>query len=183
VRVGPNSTLFPALARGEIDVVVGVLPEGGDAIPAAQGPQLDHTPLYREALRIVVGRDHALARRRKLTLAELHGLDWIIPTPESAAYLSVRAFFAQAGLALPARIVESVSLLTNLGLLADSQMVALMPQSAAERFARADWVAILPVQGLGSFGAVGYTLYADREPTAATRQFLVALREAASQTG
>jgi DNA-binding transcriptional LysR family regulator len=94
----------------------------------------------------------------------------------------VRAFFAQAGLSLPARIVESVSILTNLGLLTDSQTVALMPQSAAERFARAGWLAILPVSGLGSFGAVGYTLSADREPTATTRRFLVALRETGPQT-
>lgn len=178
VRVGPNAMLFPALVRGELDVVVGVLPEGSDSVPGASGSQLVHVPMYREALRVVVGRDHALARRRKLALAELHGCDWIVPTPESAAYLSVRTFFAQAGLTVPARIVESVSILTNLGLLAGSQMVALMPQSAAERFAQAGWLAILPVQGLGSFGAVGYTLCADRGPSAATQRFLAALREA-----
>ncbi|MCL4183002.1 MAG: LysR family transcriptional regulator [Burkholderiaceae bacterium] len=179
VRVGPNSMLFPALARGELDLVVGVLPAGGDSVSAAQDLQLVHAPLYREALRVVVGRDHTLARRRKVALTELRDFEWIVPTPESAAYPSVRAFFAQAGLMLPARVVESVSILTNLGLLTGSSMVALMPQSAAEHFAQAGWLAILPVQGLGSFGAVGYTLCANREPTAATRRFLLALREAA----
>lgn len=181
VRVGPNSTLFPALVRGEVDVVVGVLPEGSDRVSDTPGAQVVHVPLYREALRIVVGRHHPLARRRKVTLAQLHGFDWVVPTPESAAYPSVQAFFSQAGLALPTRIVESVSILTNLGLLAESRMVALMPQSAAERFARTGWLAILPVPGLGSFGEVGYTLCAEREPTAATNRFLIALREAESQ--
>jgi hypothetical protein len=36
VRVGPNTLLFPLLARGELDVVVGALP--GPAALAAAGP-------------------------------------------------------------------------------------------------------------------------------------------------
>lgn len=181
VRVGPNSTLFPALARGELDLVVGVLPEEGDANAAAHDQQFVHTPLYREAVQVVVGRNHPLARRRRLALSELHDFDWIVPTPESAAYPSVCAFFARAGLTVPTRVVESVSILTNLGLLAGTSMVALMPQSAAEHFARAGWLTILPVHGPGPFGAVGYTLCTHREPTAATRRFLVTLREAAAR--
>ena len=180
VRVGPNTLLFPLLARGELDVVVGALP-GATAVSGAERARLASQPLYEEALRVVVGAQHPLARRRKLALAELMGLDWIVPTPDSMAWPSVRAFFGATG--LPARRIESVSILTNLALLASSPMVALMPQAAAERFAHLGQVAVLPIRGLGAFGAVGYTVRADRAPSAATERFLAALRAAGEPLG
>ena len=182
VRVGPNTLLFPLLARGELDVVVGALP--GPAALAAAGTEparLAHQPLYEEALRVVVSAQHPLARRRKLVLAELMALDWIVPTPDSMAWPSVRAFFGAAG--LPARRIESVSILTNLALLAGGSMVALMPQAAAERFAQLGQLAVLPIRGLGAFGAVGYTVRADRAPSAATERFLAALRAVGERLG
>ena len=130
---------------------------------------------------MVVGAQHPLARRRKLAPAELMALDWIVPTPDSMAWPSVRAFFGAAG--LPARRIESVSILTNLALLASSPMVALMPQAAAERFAQGGQLAVLPIRGLGAFGAVGYTVRADRAPSAATERFLAALRATSERLG
>lgn len=179
VRVGPNSTLFPALARGDLDVVVGVLPE--DA-PPTQGDDIDrarltHVALYEEALCVVVGSQNPLARRRNIQLADLHELEWIVPTQDSVAYPSVKALFEKGGLTLPRRIIESVSILTNLGLVSSSSMVALMPLSAAQRFAEARMITILPLQGLSPFSDVGYTVRSDRPPSAATQRFLTALRE------
>lgn len=180
VRVGPNTLLFPLLARGELDVVVGALP-GPAVVAGAEAARLAFQPLYEEALRVVVGAQHPLARRRKLVLAELMALDWIVPTPDSMAWPSVRAFFGAAG--LPARRIESVSILTNLALLAGGSMVALMPQAAAERFAQLGQLAVLPIRGLGAFGAVGYTVRADRAPSAATERFLAALRAVGERLG
>lgn len=179
VRVGPNSTLFPALARGELDVVVGVLPDDASAVLGEdiERARLTHVALYEEALCIVVGRQNALARRRKIRLADLHELEWIVPTQDSVAYPSVKALFEKDGLGMPRRLVESVSILTNLGLVSSSSMVALMPQSAAQRFAQAGLVAILPLQGLSPFSDVGYTVRSDRSPSAATQRFLTSLRE------
>ncbi|MDM0019110.1 LysR substrate-binding domain-containing protein [Variovorax saccharolyticus] len=179
VRVGPNSVLFPALARGELDVVVGALPaEDAELLRQnhAERAELEHVALYEEALCVVVGSQHALAARRQLCLSELHALEWIVPTQDSAAHASVRSFFKKAGLAMPRRLVESVSILTNLGLVSAGSMVALMPQSAAERFAQAGLLAILPLEGLSPFSSVGYTVRADRGPSAATEHLLEALR-------
>lgn len=182
VRVGPNPMLFPALARGELDVVVGVLPEANSmALDDAERGRLSHVALYQEGLRVVVGSQQPLARRRKLRLAELHELEWIVPTQDSVAYASVRAFFEAEGLPMPRRLVESVSILTNLGLLQGGPVVALMPQSAAERFAQAGLVRVLPLKGLKPFSEVGYTVRSDRAPTAAAQLFLDALRQAGQE--
>jgi len=179
VRVGANSMLFPALARGEVDVVVGYLPDAAGAeLDQAGRARLAHVRLYDEALCVAVGPQHPLARRRRVAAEALRSCDWIIPTPDSVAYPQVRAFFAQQGLALPHAPVESISILTNLELLRSSEMVALMPQSAATRFAAAGLLSILPLAGLSPFSAVGYTLRADRQPTSATARFVTALEEA-----
>jgi len=183
IRVGSNPMLFPALARGELDVVVGVLPRAGLAgLRESEQARLAHVSLFAEALNVVVGSQHALARGRTPPLSELHELEWIVPSQDSVAYPSVREFFAGAGLALPRRLIESVSIMTNLALLAKSEMVALMPQSAAERFARSGSLVILPFEGLAPFSDVGYTVRSDRRPTAATERFLAALREAGDET-
>lgn len=179
VRVGPNSTLFAALSRGELDVVVGVLPNDAPVSKdaAAGRAPLTHVPLYAEALRVVVGSKNPLARRRKMRLADLHHLEWIVPTQESVAHASVREYFRKEGLDMPARRVESVSILTNLWLVSSGAMVALMPESVADRFAAAGMVSILPMEGLGPFSDVGYTVRSDRPPGAATHRFLAALHD------
>lgn len=174
VRVGSNDVLFPELARGVVDVVVGLLP---NANADGSSGKLTHTPLYDETLCAVVARQHALAGDAAIDPHQLEDLGWIVPTPESAAWHSAQSFFESAGLKVPKRLVESVSILTNLELLLESSMVALMPRAVAEQFVRSGLLSVLPLRLVSSFGKVGYTLYADRTPTAATQRLLHTLHE------
>ena len=171
VRVGSNDVLFPELVRGQVDVVVGLLPTEN------LGPTLSHVALYDETLCAVVALHHPLAAETVIDPKTLQSLAWIVPTPESAARRSAQQYFEAAGLEMPKRIVESVSILTNLGLLLESSMVALMPHAVAEQFVRAGLLSILPLGVVSAFGRVGYTVCADRAPTAATQRLLQALAE------
>lgn len=176
VHVGTNASLFPALGRGDLDIVIGFVPElNGLMVRRDERVQLKHVPLYDEDLCVFADRSHALQRRRKLTLRDLHTLEWILPTPDSVAYRTACVMFAKEGLALPKRVVYSVSVLANVGLLTRRPMVALMPRSAAEPFVRMRAVARLPLGALGVFGTVGYTLRADRETRGALQRFIEAL--------
>lgn len=174
VRVGTNASLFPALVRGDLDIVVGFVPVGRSA---ALPRGLTHVKLYDEALCAVVAANNPIRRRRKLALQDLHDLDWILPTPDSIAYNTACAMFKTEGLDLPRRVVHSVSILTNMGLLMRSPMVALMPRSAADPFLSAGMVALLPLGSLGVFGTVGYTLRADRAPGAVLQHLVAALQD------
>jgi DNA-binding transcriptional LysR family regulator len=180
VRVGSNDALFPELARGQLDLVVGLLPTT-PTIQLGEATQgtLTHVALYEETLCAVVSRAHPLATVATVDVVALQDMDWIVPTRESAAMRSAQAFFDAAKLDTPRRIVESVSVLTNLGLLMESQMVALMPRTVAEHFVRSGLLSILPLDVQSSFGQVGYTLCADRPPSAATQRLISALREVA----
>ena len=177
IRVGPNSVLFPALARGEIDLMVGYLPANASAATqdAAPGTRLVHVPLYDEGMSVVVGPDHPLAHRTDVRVAELHRFEWIVPTPDAVAYPAVRALFEREGLSLPRSRVESISILTNVGLLARRPMVALMPHSVATRLASAGLVVVLPLPSLGSFSALGYTRRAEQGMNMALQHLIDAL--------
>lgn len=171
VRVGSNDVMFPQLERGELDVVVGLLPE------VEVSPALEHVPLYDEVLSVVVGRQHSLATQSPLDLAQLANMDWILPTPESDAMRPVEHFFEALGMKKPRRLVESVSIMTNLGLLVESEMIALMPFTVARQFVRLGLLSILPVGNNRSFGQIGYTMAAARVPSPATQRLLLALQE------
>lgn len=177
VRVGSNDVLFPELVRGEVDVVVGLLP--GESLNRA----LTHVPLYDETLCAVVARHHPLALDTSIDVQQLQDMVWIIPTPESAAMRSAQLFFATAHMVVPKRIVESVSILTNLGLLLESSTIALMPYAVAEQFVRSGLLSILPLGVASPFGKVGYSLFSDRPPTAATQRLLAALQEVGATVG
>ncbi len=189
VRVGSNDVLFPALGRGELDLVAGIIP---DALPLPGSswsmPALRHEALYDEALAIVVGPAHALAagaaqrqgaRSRAAALAALADGDWILPTPDSVAYAQAQAFFGRHRLPFPTAPVESISVLTNLALLDNPRAVAMMARSVAQRFEQAGLLVVLALGGFEPFGRVGYTLRADREPTPAAARFIAALEQAA----
>lgn len=181
VQVGLNSILFPKLGQGELDLVVGYVPGSARASADELRRGVVHVPLYDEDLRVVVARDHPLAQRRRVDIADLADQDWIVPTPDSVAAGSVREFFAQHQMAMPRRRVESVSILTNAGMLARRPMVALIPGSAANRLAQVGLVSVLPLRGSAPFGTIGYTLRSGAVENEACQRFIAALHEVAEE--
>lgn len=181
VQVGLNPVLFPKVKRGELDLVVGYLPFPATAAGGEAQPGLQHVPLYAEGLRVVVARDHPLARRERLEASDLVDQDWIVPTSDSVAANSVRDFFAGHQMELPRRRIESVSILTNVGLLVRRPMLALIPGSAAARLAQVGLVSVLPLRGSAPVGTVGYTLRSQAVENEACQRFITTLHEVAAE--
>ena len=79
---------------------------------------------------------------------------------------------------LPTRHVESLSLLTNIGILMHSD-AALMPyDAAASSWPWASWR--LPTDAFGAFGDVGYSIRADRPLTPACLRLVDYLKRVAA---
>ncbi|NUU04105.1 LysR family transcriptional regulator [Herbaspirillum robiniae] len=178
VRDGPTDQLFPALATGELDIVVGRLPERD--LPLARMYAFEHSKLYREALCAVVGCKHPLAGVADVKLADLLDWPWIFPLQVSPARLTAEHLFRDAGLELPTNVVESLSVLTNIGLMHDSPSISLMPRAAAEHFAGLNLLSILALGELGDFGDIGYSIRSDRDPTPAAQAMIKCLQETAA---
>lgn len=179
VREGPTAQLFPALATGELDIVVGRLPEVDHPVAAAF--PLTHQPLFEDLLDVVVGSDNDVAGTVVTSLRELESHPWILPTQDSPLRHAVERMFRDAGMALPADLVESMSMLTNLGLLMTTRRIAVMPRVAARQFVEAGLLKTLAIPDIGVFGIVGYSVRLNKDLTPACEAFIECLREASDR--
>ena len=72
VREGIMETLLPELWLGNLDLIVGRLPQGG-----AQG--LGEKTLMEEGVSVVTGRHHPLVKRKRLRWSDLKPYPWVLP--------------------------------------------------------------------------------------------------------
>ena len=177
VREGLGDRLYPALATGELDIVVGRLPHREH--PITQNFPLEHERLFTEHFSLVVRSGHPLTGISPLSLADTLRWPWILPVPESPSRLVADRLFAEAGQPLPSNRVESLSLLTNVGLLLHGDACALVPRGALELFAAGGQLVELSLPGVGHFGDVGFSVRAGKLLTPAASLLVVALRDEA----
>ena len=175
VREGVNELLLPALSNGEIDIVLGRIPDQKDYF------NVIHYPLYSEPLQILAGHDHPLVSEHRIELEDLIDLQWIVPVVESPVSYRVKLLFESAGLSPPARIIESLSLGTNLGLLQTLDAIAFLPGSVARHYEAMGQCKILPVGNLGEFGEVGYSVSAKRQLNPSAERLVGYIREVAAK--
>lgn len=171
---GTNDKLRPMLRAGDLDLVIGRLPE------YRERAGLTHEILYEEPVSIVVRRGHPLAERSAVKLADLQSQEWILPPPETSLRRQLEQGFRAVGLELPALSIESVSILANFALLRETDMVAALPFDVAG--SQADLVR-LPIDVDIGYGAVGITRRRDAELTPAPQYFLSMIRRIAQEQG
>jgi DNA-binding transcriptional LysR family regulator len=140
VVVGTYDILMPSLLVGDLDMVLGRLPEEG------RSRALVYEEFYAEPICVVTRRGHPLARKRRLTLHDLANEAWLLPLPETALRRQIERAFVEAGAPLPRNVIESVSILTNRALLRKSDSVGVMPYHVALDDVEQGLLAILPVK-------------------------------------
>ncbi len=140
VVVGTYDILMPSLLVGDLDMVLGRLPEEG------RSRALVYEEFYAEPICIVARCGHPLARKRRLTLRELANEPWLLPLPETALRRQVERAFVEAGAPVPRNVIESVSILTNRALLRKSDCIGVMPYHVALDDVEQGLLSILPVK-------------------------------------
>ncbi|MFT3792429.1 MAG: LysR substrate-binding domain-containing protein [Rudaea sp.] len=179
LRVGQMDQLFPALADGELDLVVGRIPD--DWNWRTESPLLKVEPLYREALSVVAGARHPMHRKKRVEFADLREYPWVLPTRDSFLRRTADALFAESQLPIPENVVESLSILTNITLMQDQRTIALMPREAIRNFAEAGLLREFDLGALLHFGDIGCFYSATREPTPAALMLRECLRAASRE--
>ena len=107
VVVGTYDILVPSLLAGDLDMVLGRLPEQG------RSRALVYEDFYAEPVCLVVRRGHPLLRKRRLSLRDLVNEAWLLPLPETTLRRQIERAFLDANEPLPRNVIESVSILTN----------------------------------------------------------------------
>jgi len=177
VRVmdGSNAELVPSLLAGEIDLIVGRIPD--EDLSA----RLKREILYREPIVLVVGSGHPLARKRRLKFRDLDGYGWVFPSPESVAFGPIMDMFVREGLSRPQRYVESVSFVMIQNLLRETDFIATAPRQLVARDAELGLLTILPLKVPEAHIPVGITKLVDRETTSAADRLIQCLRQVAAE--
>ncbi len=177
VRVvdGSNKQLVPALLSGEIDLIVGRIPD------VDRSTRLKREVLYHDPVVLVVGASHPLAGRKRLSFRDLAGFSWVFPAPESVAFGTIMDMFVREGLPRPAQYVESVSFIMIQTLLRETESVATMPRQIVERDAALGLIEVLPLKLPDAHFPVGITTLADREPSYPAQHLIGCLREVAAE--
>jgi DNA-binding transcriptional LysR family regulator len=173
IVVGTYDILLPALLVGDLDMVLGRMPEEG------RSRALVYEEFYVEPICLVVRRGHPLLRKRRLTLRELVNEPWLLPLPETALRRQIERAFLDANAPLPRNVIESISILTNRVLLRRSDCIGVMPYHVALDDVEHELLSILPVKLKSIESPVGAMLRAPGELPPAANALLECLRIAA----
>jgi DNA-binding transcriptional LysR family regulator len=131
---------FRELRERNVDLIIGLVRH-----PFAE-EDLDAEILFENQLVIVAGGQSPLARRRKITLAELAKEPWLLPAPDTQISSMLAHAFQLNALPMPDASVMSASIGLRFDLLATGRFVAPLPLSTARFNAERFSLKILPVE-------------------------------------
>lgn len=168
---GTNDKLMPALRTGDIDIVVGRLPEFREREGISQDV------IYDEPIAIVARKNHPLLGENNLEFARLKEFDWILPPTSTSLRRQIESEFRNEGLEPPRESIESISILTNFKLLRETDMLAAMPLHVAEHN---DDLAVLPISFKGATSDVGVSYRSNYTLSTAVSYFIETLKNVAT---
>ena len=138
--VESSDILLPALLRGDLDLVVGRLPDGhSDA-------GLHLQPLQPEPMSVVAGRAHPLLRKARVSVADLLDYTWVLhPEGSPMRHRIDHAVLASGATRLP-DVLETASILAATAMLECTDMVSVVPASAAAHYAAYGVLGVLALE-------------------------------------
>lgn len=170
---GTNEVLMPGLLSGEIDMVVGRLPA------QRHRDKIRQEKLFEDRILAVVGNQHPLASKKGISFAKTKPFGWILPPLETTLRRQADHFFVGQQQYVPPVTIESVSYLTNRGLLQSRDLVGLMPAEVVARDIANGHLSLLDWMVPFGNGPIGVSLRADNDLSPAGRAFKRALHQAA----
>lgn len=141
LEVGTSDTLLPSLLRGELDLVLGRIPD--------QFHSQDLDIVFFETsehVSVIARPGHPLAGRSPLSIADLFDQTWILHPVGSPIRLRIENALSQARMTSRLDIVETASILATTAMIETSDMISVVPNDVARHYERYGMVTILPVE-------------------------------------
>lgn len=146
--------LYLLLLRGTINLFVA--PQPAEKID----DPIEITPLFDGRVGVVVGANHPLVRRRKVSFASLLDLRWVMPAKAGRWQSTLAEQLAKAGMPFPARLFQTNSFVALRQALIETDLISFVPldlvrvdlEAGTLRELKTDW----------QFGPVRYSIYSRR---------------------
>ena len=169
VALDTSDRLLELLREGVLDVAIGRIRD------AHRATDYIFEPLENEALAVVVGVHHPLARKKTVEFSSLLDYPWILQPVGSPMREVLDQEFRMLQALPPRGLIETASIVTTTCLLAETDMVGVVPQSIADSYAEHGQLAVLPCLIEHKMEAFGSVIRRDRPLSEAAKFFLAAL--------
>jgi DNA-binding transcriptional LysR family regulator len=126
VTEAPSALLLPDLWQGKLDLVVGRLPP-----PGSSQSTFKERELLEEPVLLMTGLHHPLAKRKKVTWADLAAYPWILPPPGSILRDPLERALEAHGVPLSNNYIETLSTHLARAYLQVSDAIAVLAGGAA----------------------------------------------------
>lgn len=157
IIAGTNMELLNLLREGELDMVVGRLPD-----PTLMFG-LSFETLYSEPMVMVSSPSHPLAQRQNIAAADLAAYPFVLPLHDTIVREAADTFCLAAGVASLPRLIETLSESFARALVLGSDAIWFSPLGAVKRELKSKLLARLAIDTQSTNGAVGLSLRADVE--------------------
>jgi DNA-binding transcriptional LysR family regulator len=174
VAVSDADEILPALRKGDLDLVVNVIPP-----MSPEGLRYEH--LYDEEYVVCASARHRLAGKRKVSLAEVSKERWAGPSVILPMQQHLRAVLEGKDLPAPLFAFESRSSWLRLQVVSSSDLLVYTSRSLARLGKAAGYaLAILPVSELVWWRQIGTIVRREEYLPAAVQRLIDALRSASA---
>jgi DNA-binding transcriptional LysR family regulator len=173
---GVMGQLAEKLRRSEIDLFVGRIDSARKLKPAPAAAEFEEWYLIDDPLTVVCRPDHPILGCRSITVENLYTYPWILPLKKTRMREEVDRIMqiGEDGDAL--KPLESNSPVANIGLLQNSDRLAVMSRAMARKWVAANMIAIVPMEIDFHPGAIGVVFRRNDTHLQAIAQFVTALR-------
>ena len=176
VDTGFPDRLIGRLRMGELDVVVGALPDN------RIDPDLRFMRLSSDVIRVVGRKEHPLARKRDRSLVDYAAQRWILPGRQELVRQRLQRVFMLANLAEPLPAVETDSLSLMLATLRMTDCLALTTTQILSQ-AEAQGIVALDHEHLQFTREAGIVSRRHADPSPAVKLMIAQVRRIAAKYG
>ncbi len=171
VTLDTSDQLFELLREGVLDVVIGRIRD------AHRTEDYTFKALENEALSVVVGVHHPLGEKKTVKFSALLDYPWILQPTDSPMREVLEHEFRMLQAPTPKGIIETASVLTTTHLIAETDMIGVLPKSIADTYAKHGLLKILPCLIQHKMEEFGSVIRKDRPLSEAAEYFLGALHQ------
>jgi DNA-binding transcriptional LysR family regulator len=141
IVVGDNDVLVPTLCMGELDLIFNVIPE----LPY-EGCLQEH--LFDDEFVVCASANHRLAKRNRVTIADLVGEEWALSAPAVLNVQHVQRAFQARGLPAPRIVIEARPVSIRLEICAGTDLLTFNTRRTLQQVAPRLRLKELPVEEL-----------------------------------
>jgi DNA-binding transcriptional LysR family regulator len=166
ITVGDTDMLVGKLRERTLDVVL----TRWNAL--TQADDLAAETLYKSTLVVVADKNHPMAKRRHLVLADLMQEQWALSPRDTFLGRVVADLFERKKLQLPSSVVTTTSILMRLNLMANGPFLSVLPTTMLRHRSYKAWLCAVKVDLGDPTGPIAAITIKDRRYAGAMKLFL-----------